>query len=160
MTERKPPQVSFESWIDKQIRESMDRGEFDNLPGAGKPIPDLDKSDDELWWIRQKLHREGVSTDAALPTPLRLRKEIEDLPATVRPLGSERAVREVVADLNRRIADWLRVPIGPPVIVVPVDVEAVVTQWKADRPAPPPVESAAPRRKTSWLDRVFGHRPR
>ncbi len=43
MTERKPPGVSFETWIDKQIREAADRGEFDNLPGAGKPIPDLDK---------------------------------------------------------------------------------------------------------------------
>jgi Domain of unknown function (DUF1992) len=158
MTERKPPHVSVESWVEKQIRESMDRGEFDNLPGAGKPL-DLDKSDDELWWIRKKMHREGVSADAALPTPLRLRKEIEDLPATVRPFVTERAVREVVEDLNKRITDWLRVPVGPPVIVVPVDVEDVVAQWKADRPAPP-VETAAPERKSSWLDRLFGQSPR
>jgi len=68
MTERKPPGVSFESWIDRQIREAMERGEFDNLPGAGKPIPDLDKATDELWWIRQKMRSEGLSTEAALPT--------------------------------------------------------------------------------------------
>jgi hypothetical protein len=38
MTERKPPGMSFESWVDKQIREATERGEFDGLPGAGKPI--------------------------------------------------------------------------------------------------------------------------
>jgi DnaJ homolog subfamily C member 28 len=28
----------WESWIDQQIREAQDRGEFDNLPGKGKPL--------------------------------------------------------------------------------------------------------------------------
>ena len=31
--------MSFhESWVEKQIREAQERGEFDNLPGAGKPL--------------------------------------------------------------------------------------------------------------------------
>ena len=38
MTERKPFGVSWETWIDRQIREGMERGEFDGLPGHGKPI--------------------------------------------------------------------------------------------------------------------------
>ncbi|WP_037834016.1 DnaJ family domain-containing protein, partial [Streptomyces sp. NRRL S-481] len=37
MTERKPPGVDFGSWVDKQIRDAETRGEFDRLPGAGKP---------------------------------------------------------------------------------------------------------------------------
>jgi hypothetical protein len=49
MTARKPPGVGWESWIDKQIREAEERGEFEDLPGAGQPIPDLDKPFDELW---------------------------------------------------------------------------------------------------------------
>jgi hypothetical protein len=159
MTERKPPNVSFESWVDKQIRESMDRGEFDDLPGHGKPIPDLDKADDELWWIRRKMRREGVGTDAMLPTPLRLRKEIEDLPGVVRRLGTERAVRERVADLNRRILDWMRIPVGPQVIVVPVDVETVVDQWQATRPVQQADPATPPEPRTSWWDRMFGRRP-
>jgi hypothetical protein len=53
----------------------MERGEFDNLPGAGKPIPALDKPHDELWWITQKLRRENLSY---LPATLALRKEAED----------------------------------------------------------------------------------
>jgi Domain of unknown function (DUF1992) len=132
MTERKPPGYSFETWVERQIREAMERGEFDDLPGAGKPIPDL-SADDENWWIKRKLRQEGVSAEAALPTPLRLRKEIERLPETVRGLATERAVREVVADLNRRILEWVRAPVGPAVVVVPVDAEHVVARWREDR---------------------------
>lgn len=43
MTDRKPSGASFESWIDRQIREARERGDFDNLPGAGKRIPGLDQ---------------------------------------------------------------------------------------------------------------------
>lgn len=28
----------WESWIDQQIREAQDRGEFDDLPGKGRPL--------------------------------------------------------------------------------------------------------------------------
>ena len=52
---RKPEKMRWETWVERQIRESMARGEFDNLPGAGKPIADLDRPYDELWWLRRKL---------------------------------------------------------------------------------------------------------
>ncbi|WP_205857130.1 DUF1992 domain-containing protein, partial [Phytoactinopolyspora endophytica] len=84
MTERKPGGMSFESWIDKQIREAEERGEFKDLPGAGKPLTNLGRSNDEMWWIRRKIEDEGLSAEDALPTPLRLRKEISRLPETVR----------------------------------------------------------------------------
>ena len=49
MTERKPPGVPFESWVDKQIRDAEGRGEFTRLPGAGKPLPaGIDTTYDEL----------------------------------------------------------------------------------------------------------------
>src|SRR5581483_547563 len=63
MTTRKPPGVSFESWVDKQIREAVDRGEFDNLPGTGKPLPDAGEPDDENWWLKKYLRQEGVGGD-------------------------------------------------------------------------------------------------
>ncbi|GLZ01820.1 hypothetical protein Acsp02_90710 [Actinoplanes sp. NBRC 103695] len=28
----------YESAVDRQLREAQERGEFDNLPGAGKPL--------------------------------------------------------------------------------------------------------------------------
>ena len=39
MTERKPPGTSWETWIEAQIRVAMEDGAFENLPGAGKPLP-------------------------------------------------------------------------------------------------------------------------
>lgn len=55
MTERKPPGVSWETWIERQIRQGMEQGEFDDLPGHGKPLRDIDQPRDELWWVRDKL---------------------------------------------------------------------------------------------------------
>lgn len=133
MTERKPADMNFESWIDKQIREGAERGAFDNLPGAGKPLSGLDKPQDMMGWIKDKVHREGLSSEALLPPSLRLRKEIERLPETVRGLPTEHAVRDVVAELNQRIADWLRAPSGPAVRVGPVDADDVVHQWRSAR---------------------------
>lgn len=39
------------------IRKAMEAGEFDDLPGTGKPIPGAGTVDDELWWVRSWLRR-------------------------------------------------------------------------------------------------------
>lgn len=158
MTERKPPGVSFESWIDRQIRTAQERGEFDNLPGAGKPIPD--HGNDELWWLKNYVQREGLPVDALLPTPLQLRKEIDRLPQTVRPLRTEQAVRDAVEQLNMRIVDWLRAPSGPQVPVRRVDVDEVLAQWHASRDAEKPAAASpstaqAPSRRSPWWHRFI-----
>src|SRR5215468_8961850 len=41
MTERKPSGMSWETWIEAQIRVAREEGAFDNLPGAGKPLHNL-----------------------------------------------------------------------------------------------------------------------
>ena len=96
MTERKPPEESFPSWIDQQIIEAEKRGVFDNLPGTGKPIPATEQTDYTQAWLRDYLRREGVSTEELLPTPLKLRKESERLTAALPGLPSEQAVRDTV----------------------------------------------------------------
>ena len=35
-----------QEWVDHQLRIAMERGDFDNLPGAGKPIKDLGREYD------------------------------------------------------------------------------------------------------------------
>ena len=130
MTERKPREISFASWIDQQVSEAAERGAFDDLPGAGKPISRRGGTDA---WLQDYLRREGVSADELLPTPLRLRKEVERLAGTVQDLHSEDEVREVVKGLNRRIAEWRRIPTGPPVYVRLVDEEAMVARWRDAR---------------------------
>lgn len=87
--------MSFTSWVDKQISEAAERGAFDNLPGAGKPLPKRSEEDAGQAWLRDYLRREGVAAEELLPTPLRLRKEIERLTETVQDLRSEQEVREV-----------------------------------------------------------------
>ena len=131
MTERKPRDISFASWVDQQIAEAAERGAFDNLPGAGKPIPRRGGGTEA--WLQDYLRREGVSAGELLPTPLRLRKEIERLAGTVQDLNSEDEVRAVVRGLNRRILEWRRIPTGPPVYLRLVDEEAMVARWRDAR---------------------------
>ncbi|MFF7474888.1 DnaJ family domain-containing protein [Streptomyces sp. NPDC008092] len=134
MTERKPPGVPFESWVDKQIQDAQRRGEFDQLPGAGKLLPDgQDTSYDELWWVKRKLAREGL---AMLPPSLALRKEAEDALTAAYAAPSERIVREIITDVNVRIRDMMfKPPPGPPLGKKPYDVEEVVREWRERRAA-------------------------
>jgi len=138
MTERKPAGMSFTSWIDQQIDEAQERGAFDNLPGAGKPLPRRRESDDGLsFWVRDLLRREGLPTDELLPTPLKLRRQSERLAESIRELRSEQEVRGAVAELNRQIAEWRRIPHGPPIFVRLVDADAMVSLWRERRAATP-----------------------
>jgi hypothetical protein len=134
MTERKPPGVPFESWVDKQIREAERRGDFAQLPGVGKPLPDgTDTTYDELWWVKRKMVREGLSV---LPPTLALRKEAEDTLAAALRAPSERLVRKLVEDVNVKIRDVMfKPPPGPPLGLKPYDVEEVVRRWRELREA-------------------------
>ncbi|MET7384914.1 DUF1992 domain-containing protein [Streptomyces sp. NPDC005529] len=132
MTERKPPGVSFESWVDRQIREAESRGEFAELAGAGKPLPAVtDTPYDELWWIKRKMAREGLSV---LPPTLALRKEAEDALLAAAAAPSERTVRRIVEDINAKIREVMfKPPPGPPLGLKPYDVEKIVHEWRAAR---------------------------
>jgi len=121
----------FESWIDRQIREARERGEFDNLPGTGKPIPGIRRRDDN-WWIKGLMERENL--EPVLPTSLSLRKESEQLLDTVARERTEEAVREIVTDLNERILDSRRRRVdGPQIWLRTFNVDRVVEQWRERR---------------------------
>ncbi|WP_181768233.1 DUF1992 domain-containing protein [Streptomyces albidus (ex Kaewkla and Franco 2022)] len=131
MTERKPPGLPFESWVDKQIREAEERGAFADLPGAGKPLRDANAPYDETWWLKRKMHDEGLSH---LPPTLALRKEAEDALAAARRARSEKEVRRIVTEINEKIRAAIRTPpAGPPLNLVPYDVEGVVAEWSEKR---------------------------
>jgi hypothetical protein len=124
--------MRYESWVERQIREAIERGEFDNLPGAGRPIPGLNGREDENWWVKGFLEREKLPMP--LPASLALRKEVADLPRELAEVTNEEVVREIVADLNQRIRDSHRRRVDePPVVVGLVDVEAAVAQWRRNR---------------------------
>lgn len=129
MTKRKPQGVSFETWVEKQIREAQERGDFNDLPGAGKPLPN--RRGDTLDWVAQKLRDENADTTALLPPSLAIPKEIEQLPERLVKERSEHRVREIAEDLNARIRETHAKPQnGPPLRARPLDVDEVVANWR------------------------------
>ncbi|MGO9164625.1 MAG: DUF1992 domain-containing protein [Streptosporangiaceae bacterium] len=164
MTERKPPGMSFTSWIDEQISAAQARGAFDDLPGAGKPLPDRGSENAAEAWLRDYAVREGVPAEDLLPVPLRLRKETELLTESVHLLRSEQEVRDTAAELNQRIRQWRAMPLGPPLFVPLADEEKLIARWREQQPAAAPAAGPAapadakpqPRRRR----RLFSHRRR
>lgn len=141
-----PERPRWESPVEKAIREAQERGEFDNLPGAGKPLKDLGDPDDPMWWLRRYVEREELDMTGALPPALQLRKEAAGYPESLTDLRTEAAVREVLEDFNRRVRrERLRPPDpGMPQLLAPtVDVDEMVEGWRALRAAsqPPVVDS-------------------
>jgi hypothetical protein len=131
VTSRKPPGVPWESWVEQQIREARERGEFDDLPGHGKPLPDVDRPRDELWWVRKKLRTENVSYS---PPAISLRLERDETLERIAAATTEARVRELIAAINDRIRYVNSHTIsGPPTTVAVLDVEETVERWRRQR---------------------------
>ena len=75
MTPRKPPGMSFETWVDQQITQAQARGEFDGLPGTGRPLPTWSPEDGAYEWVLAKARKENLDVFGMLPPSLALRKE-------------------------------------------------------------------------------------
>ena len=123
----------YESAIDRRLREAQERGEFDNLPGTGKPLPGAGGEYDEDWWVKEWLAREGESA-GVLPPTLAVRREREDVERFVDRMTTEQAVRDHVAALNEQIRR-ARVGLmdGPPTLLPPLDADEVVRGWRNRR---------------------------
>ena len=123
-------------WVDQQIRVAMARGDFDDLPGSGKPIEGLGTEHDPDWWLRKLVERERISV---LPPALQLRKDDGELDARLDAIEVERDVRREVEQFNDRVLKARYTPVdGPPLVTQPRDVEAEVAAWRqrlADRRA-------------------------
>jgi Domain of unknown function (DUF1992) len=131
MTERKPAGTSWETWIDAQIRVAREQGAFDNLPGAGKPLPNLDREYDPDWWVKQLVQREQVSI---LPPSLELLRKVEKELAAIEKLPDEAAVRFRVTALNAEIAKVNATVLeGPPTRLGALDADQVVARWRRTR---------------------------
>ena len=125
----------WESPVERAIREAQERGEFDNLPGAGKPLRGIGASDvdDPDWWVKGLVQREQLDMTGAMPPAIALRKERQTYPESLRDLRTEESVRAVLEDFNRRVKlDRLRPAVGPvpPLLAPTVDVEDMVGQWR------------------------------
>lgn len=165
-------QQPYESAVERAIREAQERGEFDNLPGAGKPL-DLRDTDDPDWWIKRYAARENLDLSGALPGALALRKEAAGYPESLSDVSSEANVREIIDDYNKRVLlDRLRPAVGnlPPLLAKTLDVDEMVDRWRdlrarraqgrvaqaATLPPPPPPPSPPPPARRRWWHRMLG----
>lgn len=146
-------------WVDSRIRAAMERGDFDDLPLHGKPLPDHVGRHDPDWWLKQLIEREQIS--GVLPPALALRREDAELRDVLDATGSVERVRELVEDFNRRVVEARRQLLGgPPVITALRDVETEVAAWRERRsartaasPRSAPPEPSRPRRFGRWVRR-------
>ncbi len=156
-TARAPTSAERAAYVETVIQQAIRRGDFDDLPGAGKPLR-LDDAHDPDWWIRRKIQNEQLS--GLGPPALTLRVEHAQLEARLDAMTRETDVREYVADFNRRVIEARRqLQGGPPVVTPTRDADAEVAAWHERRAArlraqaearAAEASSAPPRRRFRW----------
>lgn len=144
------------AFIETAIQVAIRRGDFDDLPGAGKPIEGLGTHHDPDWWIRRKIEQENLT--GLGPPAILLRTEDRELDDQLDLLGREGDVRSVLEDFNRRVIEARRqLQGGPPVVTSPRDIDAEVAAWAERRAARSAARAAEapeqPRRRRFGLRR-------
>lgn len=130
---RKPPEESWDSFVEGEIRRARERGEFDDLPAAGRTDRELHGPYRHGWWLREKLRRENFSR---LPPTLQLRRDVEEARRRIARAGTEARVRELVREINEQIREVNRTAVrGPPSTVSPLDPDRAVRRWRRRRGA-------------------------
>ena len=126
----------FGSWIDQTLADARSRGEFDDLPGKGKPLPNLSAAEDPLWWAKDLIRREKLEL---LPPALEVRRKVEKLreamPAIAREADLVAAVEALNAEIRRLNAYAQK---GPPTTQAPLDLDAELARWREARDEGPP----------------------
>ena len=119
------------TWVDVQIQQAVARGDFDDLPGYGKPLRLTDTHDPD-WWVKGLVERENIT--GVLPPALQIRKDDAALDGLLDRLNPERQVREAVEEFAADVRKALYSTWGdPPVVTSPRDVEQEVTRWRERR---------------------------
>ncbi|HEX7180612.1 MAG TPA: DUF1992 domain-containing protein [Thermoanaerobaculia bacterium] len=60
MSQNRFSRRAIELVAENRIRNAMEEGKFEDLPGFGKPIPDIDEPYDPMWWVKKWIKREKL----------------------------------------------------------------------------------------------------
>jgi hypothetical protein len=134
--EQEPPAIPTAAdraaYVETVIQQAIRRGEFDNLPGAGKPLSGLDGRHDPDWWIRRKIESEQLT--GLGPPALTLRTEDAALDDRLDGMHREEDVRAAIDDFNARVKEARRQLLGgPPVVTQLRDPDHAVRAWRERR---------------------------
>jgi hypothetical protein len=91
-----PSLLHLDAVAEERIQEAIRRGEFDGLPGAGKPLV-LDE--DPLVPAELRIANRVLSNAGLVPIEVLERREIADLEASLASLRDDRARSRVIARL-------------------------------------------------------------
>ncbi|MCO7273337.1 DnaJ family domain-containing protein [Cellulosimicrobium cellulans] len=150
-------EVAIALLADLHIRKAIERGEFDDLPGSGKPLPIPDRYDPD-WWLKNLVKRERL---VVLPPSIELRREDAALDERLDEIWVEDDVRHEVEEFNRRVLRGrYRAPAGPPLVTMPRDVDQTVAAWARRRAARAAEARAAAAAKKAPRRRRFRRRRR
>lgn len=123
----------FETLLDRQIRAAQERGEFDDLPGAGKPLASDAAPYRPDWWVNQVVERENAGAYAIPPT-LALKKMADELIAGTKEFRTERDVREAVDTYNEQAVRARLLPQASHAVILPkLDPDRIVAAWRVAR---------------------------
>ncbi|HEX7352246.1 DUF1992 domain-containing protein [Brachybacterium sp.] len=129
--------------VESAIEAAVRRGDFDDLPGAGKPL-DLPASHDPDWWINQRIASGEVDRQALLPVVVLLRKEYERRDETLVALPHERAAREYAEDFSERVHQDRRANPFQTMLAPAWAADDAARRWRELRDAAPAGEVEEP----------------
>ncbi|HEX8186104.1 MAG TPA: DUF1992 domain-containing protein [Blastocatellia bacterium] len=92
--------MSFDKLVEEKIREAMANGEFDNLPGKGKPL-DLDSyfaTPEDVRMAYSLLKNTGF-----IPEEMELLKEINSLKAALDKSSGEDERRQIKKKIDEKV---------------------------------------------------------
>ena len=109
--------------VDRLIEQAKDEGLFDDLAGAGRPIPDIDRPYDPAWWARTWIERDGAQQRAnglrarlrrevprALGAPTRdeARRRLEELNAVIAASNAKETSSDPIEqiEIERLLDSW------------------------------------------------------
>lgn len=90
----------LEIMAERKILEAMARGEFTNLPGAGKP---LRLEDDSMIPEDLRIAYKILKNAGCIPPELEVRKEIITLRDLLRTIEDENKKKETIRELNYKL---------------------------------------------------------
>lgn len=141
--------------IESAIEAAARRGDFDDLPGAGKPL-DLPDTHDPDWWVNQRIASGDIDSEALLPVVVLLRKEYERRDDTLAALPDEQAVREYAADFTERVHEDRRTNPFQRMLAPAWDGDDAVARWRQvraaghDEPSATSAPDVAPPTRRRW----------